>query len=59
MQVWKRVERGGRIWEKKYLEVKGKFSEAVYQAKCEAERNRFADIIGNGLKYEVFLRSWN
>ena len=31
------------------FEKSGKFSEAVYQTKCEAERNRFADVIGNDL----------
>ena len=45
----------GKIGKEPYLEAKKKFRRAVYKAKCEAEKNRFADVENrDDQKCEVF-----
>ena len=43
------------LYNEKYLEAKKKASKAIYQAKCEAEKNRFTDVSRrDDQKCEVF-----
>ena len=50
-----KFERSGNTSKEKPLEANGKARKAFYQAKCEAERNRFVDVSRTGdQKFEFF-----